>query len=180
MRSLRPKTNQQQVSFIGQSQGEQVLLLVRRHPLVLSPRLLAVVLLCWLPWIVFVVGVGFSALFAVLFLLTLIGGGLYSYVVWSDWYNTLYLVTNQRVITTWQHNLWRRAVREVPLDKIQEVRHDQRGLFKIALRVGDVIVRTAGAELHLVDVGNPYQIEQRVGSLIHHPHTPKRAERPEF
>lgn len=167
------------VGFIGQSQSERVLLLARRHPLILSSRILTVVLLAWIPWVIFVFGAGFELYFAITFGLTLVVGLTYLYVVWSDWLNTMYLVTNHRVIVTRQHNLWQRQVREVPLAKIQEVRHDQKGFFKIALHIGDVIVRTAGAELHLHDVTHPYEIEQQVGALIHRSHKPQ-ATAPEF
>lgn len=159
--------------FNGQAAGETVFLAVHRHPLVLSPRLLTVVLVAWIPWVVFILGSGFSLAFGAAFILTTVAGLGYLFVVWSDWRHTLYLVTNHRVVTTWQHNIWQRQVREVPLAKIQEVKHEQRGFLKIALRVGDVIVRTAAAELHLRDVGDPYDIEQAIGRLIHRPHTPK-------
>ncbi len=151
------------------------MLVVRRHPLVLSAKILTVVLVAWVPWLVFVLGSGFGLLFSLLFFFTAAAGVMYLYVVWSDWFNSLSIVTNNRVITTHQHNLWQRQVREVPLAKIQEVRHDQRGLIKIALHVGDVIVRTAAAELIVRDVSQPASIEQRIGSLIHKEHKPKPA-----
>jgi len=134
-----------------------------------------VVLAAWLPWLVFIIGPGFSLSFTILFCLTAILGSAFLFVVWSDWYNTLYLVTNQRVITTHQHYLWRRQVREVPLAKILEVRHDQSGLIKIALHVGDVIIRTAAAELVMHDISNPYNMEQQIGSLIHRSHKPRQS-----
>jgi hypothetical protein len=169
------RTADNKIGFTGQGAGERVLHVVRRHPLVLSSRILAVVLLAWLPWFIFVFGSGFGVFFAVVFALTTIGGLGYLYVVWSDWFNTRYLVTNQRVIVMRQHNLWQRQVREVPLAKIQEVRHDQRGLLKVALHVGDVIVRIAAAELVLHDVTNPYDIEQKIGALIHRAHKPQQS-----
>ncbi len=151
------------------------MLVVRRHVLVLSAKILTVVVIAWVPWLVFVLGSGFNLIFSILFFFSSVVGVLYLYVVWSDWFNSLAIVTNNRVITTHQHNLWQRQVREVPLAKIQEVRHDQRGLIKIALRVGDVIVRTAAAELIIREVSQPADIEQKIGSLIHKEHQAKPA-----
>lgn len=171
---MKAPTPPPEINFAGQSENERVLLLLRRHPLVLSPRLLSVVLIAWIPWVVYVMGPGFGSAFSALFLLTSLGGLSYLFVVWSDWYNSLYVVTNQRVIVTQQRNLWRREVREVPLAKIQEVRHDQQGLFRILLKVGHLVVRTASTELRLEDVGEPYEIEQQIAALIHRPHQPRR------
>ena len=181
MTSPAPKqTADNKIGFAGQSAGERVLFVVRRHPLVLSPRILTVVLVAWVPWLIFIFGSGLNTFFSSVFALTTVLGLGFLFVVWSDWFNTLYLVTNQRVIVTRQHNLWQRQVREVPLAKIQEVRHDQKGLLKIALHVGDVIVRTAAAELLLHDVTDPYDIEQQIGALIHKAHKPQQSAQVEY
>lgn len=153
--------------FAGQRKDEVVLLVARRHPVVLLYPGYKMVGIALIPWLVFVFSAGFTSWFGwtlLLDTLLLIWLGFSNYYSWT---NSIYVLTNHRVIATDQRTILNRVVSEIPYEKIQEVSHQVKGMYHTMLNVGDVYVKTAsGMQLALTDVYLPYELEQKIAQQM--------------
>jgi len=72
--------------------------------------------------------------------------GVLIWVVWQtlDWYNDLYVLTDERVVDIEKVPLLAEERREARLDRIQDVRYDQPSLIYRLLNFGHVWLETAG------------------------------------
>jgi uncharacterized membrane protein YdbT with pleckstrin-like domain len=61
-----------------------------------------------------------------------------------DWYLDIYLVTSQRIIDITQNGLFHRQVGESPLDNVQDVIYEIKGIIPTLFNYGNVKIHTAG------------------------------------
>ena len=66
------------------------------------------------------------------------------FILWTDWYFDVWIVTNKRIIDIEQKGLFRRDIASLSLDQIQDIRIEVRGIINTLLGIGDVYVQTAG------------------------------------
>lgn len=99
-------------------------------------------------------------------------------VLWINYYLDYWIVTNQRVISTYQKGLFRREISELSFSRIQDLTVDVKGLLKTFIDYGNVEIRTAGTfdkgqeaqDVNIFifqDVPKPYEV-QNILSKIHH------------
>lgn len=154
-------------SFNGQREGEEVLQMVKNHPFVLFwPGLKAIFfLVLGIATIVF-----FSSQFAGLVLVVCVAMALGIFM--NSYYNysqSVFLVTNQRVLNVNQNGFFKRRIIETDINKIQDVSSDTSGGFKTMLKFGDLVIRTAGASkeeaIIVKNIANPYEVQQRIARI---------------
>jgi hypothetical protein len=63
-----------------------------------------------------------------------------------NFYLSIQLVTNDRVIDIDQKGIFRREVNELAMSNVQEVTHRQNGIFQSLLGYGEVVIKTASTE----------------------------------
>ncbi len=157
----RPFSRQTQQSqqaarrFSGQQADEKVIFLKRRHwwflvkpgwrAVVLLVLLIAVIIAYLLTpavygpiWVVAGAGIGVTFL---VFLLR------WAYTDVADWWFHVYILTDKRIIIA--HGLLQPQRKEAPLDKIQQVYADRRGLWQYLLNYGDIIMPTSAGPLEV-------------------------------
>ena len=155
--------NPGKIKFASQEKDEEVLLLIRRHPITNLPWALAFVLMIFaLPaarhfqWLAplpsnFQMVVAFAWLALAL---AIFWGGFLS------WFFNVNIVSNKRVIDIDFYNLIYREVTDAEVEKIQDVTHKMGGIFGLIFNYGDVVIQTAGAkpEIEFLKVPRPAQI----------------------
>ncbi|MBI4094825.1 MAG: PH domain-containing protein [Candidatus Liptonbacteria bacterium] len=151
---------------------ETVLLEVRRHWYALLLESLLILVLAFIPFVLLGVLGGFEALVnlktlsfgvfltAVWYLLLWMG----FFVVWTNYYLDLWIVTDRRIIAVEQHHLFSREISEFRLERIQDVSIDVRGIIPTLLKFGDLHVQTAGEHRQFVIRQIPHP--ERVKDLI--------------
>lgn len=154
--------------------NEKVILLLRRHRLVLAaalakpavlaltPLILALALL-WLkpailttpPW---------AAFFWYLSFLFWLICWCYGLLVWLDWYLDLWILTNLRIIDIEQRKLFNRQILGCSLDKIQHVATQVSGALPTFFQYGDVEIKTAAqAEpLFFKQIPQPNEVQDTI------------------
>lgn len=165
--NLSPKwglmINPQKVKFANQEKDEEVLLLIRRHPITNLPWALVFVLMIFaLPavrqfqWLAplpsnFQMVVAFAWLALAL---AIFWGGFLS------WFFNVNIVSSRRVIDIDFYNLIYREVTDAEVEKIQDVTHKMGGIFGLIFNYGDVVIQTAGTkpEIEFLKVPRPAQI----------------------
>lgn len=140
---------------------------VRNHPFVLFfPGLKSVVVL--------VIGIG-AFLFwpnqyagMALVILILVAFGIF-FRAYFDFSQSVFVITNQRVINVRQVGFWKRKITETEIEKIQDVSSETSGFFRTMFKFGDLVIRTAGvsqgSEIVVKNVANPYQVQQKIAGI---------------
>ncbi|HYD93668.1 MAG TPA: PH domain-containing protein [Candidatus Paceibacterota bacterium] len=159
--------------------GEQIILRLRKHPLILVGKLIPLAILDYIPyllpelgkfitatgpggaidyaatlsfdnpWVRFVVGVYWLFLWMAAF-------GIFTNHYLDEW-----IVTNERIIDIDQQAFWRRQVSSLFLDRIQNVETQVDGFFNTLFHFGTVSVESAGAEVNrirMAGLANPEHV----------------------
>ncbi len=90
------------------------------------------------------------------------------FAVWSDHWLDAWIITNKRIIDIEQHGFFRRQVSSFPLDRIQDVTYEVRGIIAMWLHFGDVRIQTASitSDLVLRQVPFPDLVKEEIASLL--------------
>jgi uncharacterized membrane protein YdbT with pleckstrin-like domain len=151
--------------FADQFDDEEMMLLFRKHPIVMRKQIIIASLLMLagtLPALVkptyamFFGGlaIGFTLAFLVMFF------------AWIGWHFSIYIVTNQRFIQITQKGLWKRSVVDIGLDKIQTISYSINGLQESLLGFGTISIQTYVGELVIHEVHHPGKIQKRMSKIL--------------
>jgi Bacterial PH domain len=151
--------------FPDQFDDEEMLLLFRKHPIVMRKAIIfasIALLLGTIPALikptyeVFFggLGLGFALCFIIMFF------------SWIGWNFSVYIVTNQRLIQITQKGLWTRSVVDIGLDKIQTVSYEVKGIQETLLGFGTIVIQTYVGELVIDDVHHPKKIQKRMSEIL--------------
>ncbi len=73
------------------------------------------------------------------------------FLLWMDYYLDMWIITDRRIIDIDQRGLFDREVSEIPLDHIQDVTIEVRGLIETFLKFGTIRIQTAGEREFLIE-----------------------------
>ncbi len=165
-------------SFVGQKEGEEVITLLRRHPLTIYIRL---GLLSFAALVPIFVGLIFYSLIlnSGWFPAFLFVASLWYMALWLSAFHaiTLYslstvLITNKRIIDSDQHGFFNREVSELSANRIQDVNAHTRGFIETFFKFGNVTVQTASSEREFIfhQVPHPEHVKDVIMqmSATHH------------
>ncbi len=151
-------------------EGEHILFEVRRHWYVLARESAILILLGLVP--LFIMG-GFNSLnlpdelflpvFAICTGWLAMVWAMF-FVIWTNYYLDVWIITDQRIIDIEQFSLFSRDVSEFRLDRVQDLTVEVKGVLPTLLGFGDIHVQTAGMhhQFHINDVENPYAVKDRI------------------
>jgi hypothetical protein len=162
---MKHKSDKKKKYFSDQFDDETMLLMFRKHPVVMRKEILiasVVLLLGVIPALVVPtyavffggLGSGFLASFLIMF------------YAWIGWHFTVYIVTDQRLMQINQKGLWKRSVVDIGLDKIQTVSYEIKGLQETLFGFGTIVIQTYVGELVIHDVHHPRQIQKKVSHIL--------------
>lgn len=160
-------------------EDEKIILQRRRHSFVLILELIPIFIAAVAPVIVLMVAEIFPLLQAIIseflifiiFILTLWWLILWmtAFILWTNYYLDVLVVTNKRVVDIEQLGLFARDVAEISISKIQDIKVEVIGPIQSLLDVGNVYIQSAGAQRELIIKGIPHPHKVReVISKIHH------------
>jgi membrane protein YdbS with pleckstrin-like domain len=160
--SRQPQQSQQPSKrFPGQQADEKVIFLKRKHwwflfkpgwraAILFIVLLGAITLHLLTPPAYAALWVLLEAVIAVTFLFFLLR---WAYTDVSDWWFHVYILTDKRIIIA--HGLLQPQRKEAPLDKIQQVYVDVRGVWEYLLDYGNIILPTSAGPLEVLGVRDP-------------------------
>jgi len=159
--------------FPGQKSKEKMIKTLRKNPLSLSRKVLkfiiflsvSVLLMTYVSQIGFL---SFAANYINIFaLLGIIFSLSYAFYAWATWYYDVYVLTDERIIEVEQKGLFSREVKEVSLDKIQDVTYSISGLVSTVFNVGTVKVHSAsGLTIDMEEISKPSIVREVVVKLM--------------
>lgn len=159
--------------FAGQDPDEEIVLLVRAHPITNLYWIVPAILIFLIPFVVPIIfsRLGFNILSrlseAYLMALLVINYLLVLVIVFEGflyWYFNVNILTNERLINTAFNNLLSNNQDVAMLDDIQEVTPSRMGLLALIFDLGNVEVQTAGAKvgIEMLKIPSPYEVADLV------------------
>lgn len=150
--------------FKEQFEDEEVLLVFRKHPIVMRKGL-----------ILSMVGVLLGTVPALIrpeykyFFIGLAGGILFGIILifpwWVRWYFSIYIMTNQRFIQQ-SRSLLQVNVVDISLDQVQMINYQISGLEETLLGFGTIVVQTYVGDLAIRDVHHPAEVQKKMIHIL--------------
>ncbi len=153
--------------MIKLDKDEKIILQVRKHWFILFGETLFLVFLLLLPVIIIIA----TSLLKVSGFIEITGNEIFLYiiitslwllfiwvtffVIWTDYYLDILIVTNKRIVDIEQKGLFSREVSTFRLDRIQDITTEVHGLIATLINFGDVHIQTAGESREFIAKGIP-------------------------
>ncbi|OGK43419.1 hypothetical protein A3B40_01400 [Candidatus Roizmanbacteria bacterium RIFCSPLOWO2_01_FULL_37_16] len=156
--------------FETQHPNEQVILVLRAHPITLLPWIFnSLVLLIFLVFINFLFLKFLTpsqTIFANFFGLAFIFA--YIWFNFLSWFFNLGIITNERIIDIDFHAVIYKEVTETQLTKVEDVTAKSSGFFASIFNFGNVFVQTAGTEVNIefINIPKPSEVTKIINELV--------------
>ncbi len=162
----------------GAEKDEKIVFYLRRHKFTLFKSIIGYVLLAIIPvFFYFVFAYSQPDAFSgpIAFPLVIIGATVYylgmlafTFNAFLDYYLDNWIITNHRIISIEQKNLFSRTVSEQALYRVQDVTAESRGIFATVFEYGTVFVQSAGQKERFVfpDVPKAFEVAGRIQELV--------------
>ncbi len=156
------------------SSDEKIVLKVHRHKLVLVFKSFFLILFVLLPPVLFwfggqagVIKGNQPALFLSVYSAVLLIGWMIFFIIWTDYYLDVLIVTDKRIIDIEQRGFFKREVSTVRLESIEDITINVSGVVATFLDYGTLKLQTAAEnrEFIIYDVPHPNQIKSTIYEL---------------
>ena len=156
---------EKQKHFPDQLEGEELLFVFRKHPIVMRKGLFLGLLALLLGTVPSLIKPEYSYLFGGLAAGAVIGLILFvpSYI---SWYFSVYIVTDQRLLQITQKGLWTKSVVDIGLPQIQMVNYEVAGFNQTVLGFGTIMMQTFVGDLIIHDVHHPSKIQKKLLTIL--------------
>ena len=151
---------------------EKILLVIRKHWFVMARTaimfviflLLPPLVLTLMPYLAEYLGIELAEplinFFLALYIMVLF---VFLFLMWMDYYLDMWIITTERIIDVEQKGLFNRHIAEVPLQHVQDVTIEVKGIIETFLKFGTIRIQTAGErEFKIEYVPNLYQAKDLI------------------
>lgn len=148
-------------------ENEELISLVRKHPLAFAKTGLIASLLLITPFFLMFSLFQLKEIGLVLFIVILVAGLLCLIRVIRMWRYNVFLITDKRVILIKQRGLWDRHVSEIEYEKIQDIAFRIKGIKQTLFRFGSIKIQIHSSESAMIvnQVPNPQKLQQLLLSI---------------
>lgn len=151
--------------FADQFDDEEVLLVFRKHPVVMRRGLILSMLVLLLGSVPSL----FSPTYTTYFMgmaVAVVLGALGMLPSWISWYFSVFIVTDQRLIQITQKGLFNRSVIDMRLNQIQMVNYQIAGLQETMLGFGTIMMQTFVGDLVIHEIHHPAAIQKKLLEIL--------------
>lgn len=151
--------------FEDQFDDEEVLLVFRKHPVVMRRGFVIAMLVLLLGSVpslfnptygTYFLGMGIAIALSALVMLP----------SWIGWYFSVFIVTDQRLIQITQKGLFNRSVIDMRLNQIQMVNYQIAGLQETLLGFGTIMMQTFVGDLVIHEIHHPAAIQKKLLEIL--------------
>jgi hypothetical protein len=151
--------------FDDQLDDEELLLVFRKHPIVMRKGIVVSMLALLLGTLPSLIKPEYVYLFG-----GLAGGFILGILIflpfWISWYYSVFIVTDQRLIQITQKGFWTRSVVDIGLHQIQMVNYEVAGLQETLLGFGTIMMQTFVGDLVIHDLHHPAKIQKELLGIL--------------
>lgn len=148
-------------AFDGQREGEEVVLVFRRHIIALRKGFYSILipfLIASLPTLIFPG--------ELLYLWIALGGLCFGLILffyhWIGWYFTVFVLTDQRLRQSTQKGIFGKSVIDLPVSKIQNISYTIPGLSGELFKFGTIVIQTYVGDLILDLIEHPSEVYNKL------------------
>lgn len=166
----------QKYHFPGQHKSEEVILLLRRHPIILLGKILVISFFLFILIVFWIKGIEYLpaffeepylnfSIFISLILILFIW--LYTFIVWTDYYLDVWILTNERLLDIEQKGLFHRVISVLRFSRIQDITSEVRGFIPTFFHFGDISIQTAAEQerFKLDQIPHPIRVRRTIIKL---------------
>jgi hypothetical protein len=156
---------EKQKYFDDQFDDEEVLLVFRRHPVVMRKGLILAMLGLLAGTIPALIKPEYSYFFGGLaagFLLMI----LLMLPSWISWYFSVFIVTDQRFIQVSQKGLFHKSVVDISLQQIKSLNYEIAGLQETLLGFGTILIQTYIGDLVIKNIHYPAKVQKQIAEIL--------------
>jgi hypothetical protein len=179
------------LNFPGKREGEDILALISKHPVVYLKIIVSFFVIIALPIVIFLVfwfnafplaqyytrGVIVGIFASLVFLF----GLLFTCIRWIDEEFDVFILTTDRLIDVTQISFFKRSVTSTPLEQIQDTTGLVSGFFPTIFHYGDLSVETAGSQssnIFIDNIPDPEGAARMILDLSYQKRTGHKSEHP--
>ena len=158
--------NDEEFEFDDQRKDEEIILVKHQHPWVLAKLGLVIVILAALVFLAFLIW-GASLNSTIVLIAAVLILAIYISIRVFLYRNSLFILTNQRVIYILQSSLFIRRVQETELENLYNLQYRMEGAMKSLLNYGDLDLTTEGESedaFHVKSVENPHAVFEQISN----------------
>ena len=151
--------------FADQFDDEEVLLVFRKHPVVMRRGFIIAMLTLLLGSVPSL----FNPTYGTYFMgmgAAIVLGALIMLPSWIGWYFSVFIVTDQRLIQITQKGLFNRSVIDMRLNQIQMVNYQIAGLQETLLGFGTIMMQTFVGDLVIHEIHHPAKIQKKLLEIL--------------
>lgn len=150
--------------FKEQFEDEEVLLVFRKHPIVMRRGLIYLSFAILLGVSVALIKPSFGYFFGGLAVGTAVGL-IIMFPYWVRWYFSVYIMTNQRFIQQ-TRSIFQVSVVDIGLEQVQMINYQIAGIEQTLLGFGTIVVQTYVGDLVIRDVAHPARIQKKMVGVL--------------
>ena len=154
--------------------NEEILLVLHRHWIAVALKFTVIFILFIAPFLAVGIApqIGFDIVealpviqfFLVTYLMALVLG---AFILWTDYYFDVWIITSQRIIDIEQHTIFNREVSEFMLYNIQDVTVEIPGMLATFLKYGNIRIQTTGGTVfEIQDIPNVSEAKNAIVDLM--------------
>ena len=151
--------------FSDQLEGEEVLFVFRKHPVVMRKGIILAVICLLLGTIPALISPEYNVFFEGLGIAFVVALLLFS-PSWISWFYSVFIVTDQRFIQITQKGLFHRSVVDIGLNQIQMVNYEVSGFQETLLGFGTIIIQTYMGDLIIHEVHHPAKTQSALLTIL--------------
>lgn len=163
--------------MLNLADNEKVLMVIRRHWYVMAGTIFLFVVLLLVPTLILtflptltqnldmavagpVINFGLS-LYSMALLLFL-------FLMWMEYYLDVWIITNERIIDIQQKSLFNRIISEIPIEHVEDISVEIKGVVETFLKFGTLKIQTAGrGEFTIDNAPNLYEAKDLILQYAH-------------
>lgn len=160
------------LSFYGQEEGEDIVLVLRAHIIYFIPFILIAMLTFIVPLVLLVKLGGTEYGSISMYLGVFIFGILISISVLVTgivkWFYNVFIITDQRIIDVQLETVFTHSYKEAQLEKIEDITHKHIGLISTIFDVGNIYIQTASKsrDFDFILVPRPRDVQDVLNDLL--------------
>ena len=91
-----------------------------------------------------------------------------AFIIWTDYYLDVWIITNKNLIDVEQKGVFHREISTTRLSRIQDVNSEIKGLFQTFLNFGDLTIQNAGTnhQFKITGINNPVMVRENIEKAI--------------
>jgi len=151
--------------FDDQLDGEEVLYVFHKHPIVMRKGLILFMLSLLAGTLPSLLNPEYIFFFGGLGIGMIVGIILFS-PFWITWHFSIFIFTNQRLIQITQKGLFHRSVVDMGLNQIQMVNYQVSGIQETLLGSGTIMMQTFVGDLIIHDIHHPAKVQKHILEIL--------------